>query len=101
MTTKKGEEGSVYTSVRYEAVASMPTKEIETVDPITYMEMYNQALTGRDATAVPKYTVERINRTASGKYPSWVYPANDWYDILFKDMNMNHRFGLNIRGGSR
>ncbi len=101
VTTKKGEEGSVYTSVRYEAVASMPTKEIETVDPITYMEMYNQALTGRDATAVPKYTVERINRTASGKYPSWVYPANDWYDILFKDMNMNHRFGLNIRGGSK
>lgn len=33
MTTKKGEAGSVYTSVRYEAVASMPTKEIEVVDP--------------------------------------------------------------------
>ncbi|MFR5657506.1 MAG: carboxypeptidase-like regulatory domain-containing protein [Butyricimonas faecihominis] len=42
VTTKKGEEGSVYTSFRYEAIASMPTREIEVVDPVTYMEMYNQ-----------------------------------------------------------
>ena len=29
VTTKKGEAGSVYTSVRYEAVASMPTDDID------------------------------------------------------------------------
>lgn len=101
VTTKKGEEGSVYTSFRYEVIASMPTKEIETVDPITYMKMYNQAQIGRDPLASPKYSVEHINRTASGKYPSWLYPKNDWYDILFKDKNFNHHLGLNIRGGSK
>ena len=100
VTTKKGEAGSVYASVRYEAVASMPTKEIDVVDPITYMKMYNKALVGRDPEATPKYTVERINRTGSPDYPSWVYPANNWYDVLFKDYSVNHRFGLNIRGGS-
>lgn len=45
--------------------------------------------------------MERINRTRSGKYPSWVYPANDWYKILFKNYNVNHHAGLNIRGGSK
>ena len=101
ITTKKGQEGSVYTSVLYEAVLSMPTREIEVVDPINYMKMYNQALLARNPDATPQYSVERIERTGSPSYPSWVYPANDWYDIMFHDYSINHRAGLNIRGGSR
>ena len=101
VTTKKGQEGSVYATARYEAVFSMPTKRLDVVDPIDYMRMYNQALLSRDPLATPKYSVERINRTRSGKYPSWVYPANDWYDILFKNFNVNHHVGVNIRGGSK
>lgn len=101
ITTKKGQEGSVYTSVRYEAVVSMPTRKIEVVDPINYMKMYNQALLARNPDATPQYSVERIERTGSPLYPSWVYPANDWYDIMFHDYSINHRAGLNMRGGSR
>ena len=101
VTTKKGEEGAVYTSVRYEAIATMPTSEIDVVDPITWMEMYNQALICRDPTAMPKYSAERIARTGSKKYPSWVYPANDWYKTLFKNFAVNHHMGINIRGGSK
>lgn len=101
VTTKKGTEGSVYATARYEAVFSMPTREIDVVDPITYMHMYNQALLARNPQATPKYSVERINRTVSGKYPSWVYPANDWYEMMFKNFNVNHRAGVNIRGGSK
>ena len=101
ITTKKGQEGSVYTSVRYEAVLSMPTREIEVVDPINYMKMYNQALLARNPDATPQYSVERIERTGYPSYPSWVYQANDWYDIMFHDYSINHRAGLNIRGGSR
>lgn len=48
VTTKKGEEGSVYTAFRYEAVASTPTRKIDVVDPITYMKAYNEALQTRD-----------------------------------------------------
>ena len=99
--TKKGQEGSVYTSVRYEAVASMPTREIEVVDAVTYMKMYNQALLARNPTAMPQYSVERIERTNNPNYPSYVYPANDWYKILFKDYSINHRMGINIRGGAK
>ena len=101
ITTKKGEEGSVYTTARYEAIVSTPTRKIEVVDPITYMRMYNQAWLGRSEAGTPIYSAERINRTGSPNYPSWVYPANDWYSILFKDFNVNHHAGLNIRGGSK
>ncbi|RGL90767.1 TonB-dependent receptor [Butyricimonas virosa] len=101
VTTKKGQEGSVYTSVRYEAIATMPTREIDVVDPITWMKMYNQAQVGRNPDVTPKYSMERINRTGSKKYPSWVYPANDWYGIMFKNMSVNHHMGVNIRGGSK
>lgn len=101
ITTKKGEEGNVYTTVRYEAVVSTPTRKIEVVDPVTYMKMYNEALLTRNPNAMPQYNMEQIDRTGSKNYPSWVYPANDWYKILFHDHSLNHRAGLNIRGGSR
>ena len=100
VTTKKGEAGSVYTSVRYEAVASMPTDKIEVVNPQTYMRTYNEALLARNPGATPQYSLNRIERTGSKDYPSWVYPANDWFKILFKDYSVNHRVGVNVRGGS-
>lgn len=100
ITTKKGEAGSVYASVRYEAIMSMPTREIDVVDPVTYMRMYNEALLARNPDAMPQYNMERIERTGDPRYPSWVYPANDWYNILFKNYSINHHMGLNIRGGS-
>ncbi|MFR5656676.1 MAG: TonB-dependent receptor plug domain-containing protein [Butyricimonas faecihominis] len=101
VTTKKGQEGAVYTSVRYEAIAIMPTDEIDVVDPITWMKMYNQAILGRDPDAMPKYSAERISRTGDKRFPDFVYPANDWYNILFKDFSVNHHMGINIRGGSK
>ena len=100
VTTKKGEAGSVYTSVRYEVVASMPTSEIDVVDPITYMRLYNEALMTRDPLATPRYSAQDIQRRIDKNFPSWVYPANNWYNILFKDFNVNHRLGVNLRGGS-
>ena len=100
VTTKKGEAGNVYTSVRYEAIMSMPTKEIDVVDPIEYMKLYNQALQSRNPGTAPQYSALDISRRESKNYPSWAYPANDWYDILFKDFNVNHHLGINMRGGS-
>lgn len=101
VTTKKGEEGSVYTTFRYESILTQPTRQIDVVDPITYMKMYDQAQIGRNPNATPQYTVDRINKTASGKYPDWLYPHTDWYKQLFKDFSWNHHAGVNIRGGSK
>lgn len=101
VTTKKGEEGTVYTSVRYEAIFSKPTSEIDVVSPQDYMKYYNQAIMTRNETATPKYSQERIALSGDPRFPSWAYPANDWYKILFKDMSVNHHLGVNIRGGSK
>lgn len=101
VTTKKGEEGSVYTAVRYEAIASTPTRKIDVVDPITYMKAYNEALLTRNPLAQPKYTADRITNTGSDRFPSWVYPANNWYDLMFKNVSINHHMGLSVRGGTQ
>lgn len=101
VTTKKGEAGNVYTSVRYEAIASMPTSKIDVVSPVDYMKLYNEALRSRDPQAKPEYSVLDIERRQSKNYPRWAYPANDWYKILFKDYNINNHLGINIRGGSK
>lgn len=42
----------------------------------------------------------KVERTGDPRSPSWVCPANDWYKIMFKDMSVNHRVGVNVRGGS-
>ena len=101
VTTKKGEEGSVYTTFRYESILTQPTRSIDVVDPITYMRMYDQAQLTRNSLATPQYSVDYINKTASGKYPSWLYPHTDWYKQLFKDFAWNQHAGINIRGGSK
>ena len=101
VTTKKGEEGTVYTSLRYELVQSQPTETIDVVSPKEYMQYYNQAIMTRNPGATPKYSQERIALTGDKRFPSWAYPANDWYKTLFKNSSLNHRVGVNIRGGSR
>ena len=101
VTTKKGEAGTVYTSARYEAIMTMPTQKIDLVNPVDYMRYYNEALLTRNPTATPQYSQERIALTGDKRFPSWAYPANDWYKTLFKDYSMNHHVNVNIRGGSK
>ncbi len=99
VTTKKGEAGNMRATVRYERIWSTPTREIDVVNPIDYMRYYNQASLGREMTSTPVYTEEKIRNTGNPRYPSWVYPANDWYDQLFKNYSVNNHFSLNVRGG--
>lgn len=98
--TKRGKAGNVYASFRYEKIWSMPTRNIDVVDPVNYMKLYNEASMGRFPGSSPFYTKDRIDKTGSDKYPSYVYPSNDWYDKLFKNYNINNHYALNVRGGS-
>lgn len=100
VTTKEGKEGKAQISFRYETSFSMPTKDIDLADPITYMKMNNEAvLTRNPLTAVP-YSYEKIDNTISGKNP-YVYPANDWYSMLFKNYTINNRANFNVSGGGK
>ncbi len=100
VTTKEGKEGKAQISFRYETSFSMPTQEVDLADPITYMKMNNEAvLTRNPLTAVP-YSYEKIDNTIAGKNP-YVYPANDWYKMLFKNYTVNHRANFNVSGGGK
>lgn len=100
VTTKKGQSGDVYTSVRYEAVASMSTRDIDVIGPQDYMRLYNEAYLGRNPYGTPRYTKERIENTNNPNLPYFVNPGNDWYNTMFNNMSINHRFAMNVRGGS-
>ncbi|MCF0175473.1 MAG: TonB-dependent receptor [Bacteroidales bacterium] len=100
VTTKEGREGPAKLSVRYEQSISTPTRMIETVDPVTYMKLHNEAVQTRDPLSPRPYSDRKIAQTAAGASPV-AYPANNWYDQMFNDMTQNSRLNLNISGGGK
>lgn len=100
VTTKEGREGKAQISVRYETSFSMPTSDVDLADPITYMKMNNEAVRTRNPLRAVPYSYEKIDNTVLGKN-SYVYPANDWYNMLFKNYTINHRANFNVSGGGK
>ncbi|NGM60761.1 TonB-dependent receptor [Sphingobacterium sp. SGG-5] len=98
ITTKEGREGKASISLRYETSASQPTQNIELADPITYMELANEASLTRGRNR--QYQWEQIERTAVGEDPM-IYPATDWQSLLLKDRTFNNRLNLNVSGGGK
>ena len=98
VTTKEGKEGKAKISVRYETSVSSPTRKVELADPITYMQLHNEAVITRNPLGIQPYTQEKIDKTAAGANP-YVYPAVDWYKMLFKDQAINQRLNFNVSGG--
>ena len=43
---------------------------------------------------------EKVDNTIAGVNP-YIYPAVDWYNMLFKDMTNNHRFNMSLSGGGK
>ena len=100
VTTKEGKEGKASVSFRYETSISSPTKQIELADPVTYMRLNNEAVLTRNPMQSVPYSMEKIESTERGLNPL-VYPANNWYDILFKNQAVNNRFNFNVSGGGK
>jgi TonB-linked SusC/RagA family outer membrane protein len=99
VTTKQGKDGPAKISLRVENSWSMPTRNVELADPVTYMRLENEAtLTRNPLTGIPVYSDEKIADTESGRNPLR-FPANDWLDMLFKEHTMNQRYNLNVSGG--
>lgn len=98
VTTKGGREGKAQISFRYETSLSMPTSNVEIADPVSYMKLNNEAVTARNPLMAIPYSYEKIDNTIAGTN-SYVYPANDWYGMLFKDNTTNHRANFNVSGG--
>ncbi|MBE9601087.1 TonB-dependent receptor [Pedobacter sp. MC2016-24] len=101
--TKEGKPGKAQINFRLEGSASEAIKSLEIADPITYMKLYNEALTTRNSPGA-LYTPNKIMNTlasmngAPGSNP-YVYPAVNWMDMLFKKRTTTERANLNISGG--
>lgn len=99
VTTKTGTSNEKITvRGRLENSWSMPSYKLDMVNGPTYMNMYNEALYNDDKNSVPLYTQDKIDGTIQG-LNKYIYPDVDWRKEIFKDMTMNQRFNLNIRGG--
>lgn len=100
VTTKEGKEGKGQISARYETSISSSVEDVQLVDPITFMNMHNEAVLTRNALGIAPYTQEKIENTMMGENPL-VYPAVDWHSMLFNDQAINNRLNLNLSGGGK
>jgi len=105
VTTKQGKAGRSKVNFRVENSISKPTKTPELADPVTYMKMYNEAVTTRSPVATPQFTPNEIAGTqatwthAPG-YDPYRYPAVDWMSTLFKKQTTTQRADLGLSGGT-
>ncbi|RZM21746.1 MAG: SusC/RagA family TonB-linked outer membrane protein, partial [Pedobacter sp.] len=102
--TKEGKAGKAQINMRIENSISQSVKSLEFADPITYMNLFNQATVTRDPLADRPFTANKILNTqatldgAPGSNP-YVYPAVDWMDMLFKNRTSTQRANLSVQGG--
>lgn len=100
VNTKEGQEGKAKLNIRYETSISEPTKNLELADPVTYMELFNEAAVTRDRTSGRPFTMMKIENTRLGTDPV-MYPSVDWSDILLKKATVNQRANMNLSGGGK
>jgi TonB-linked SusC/RagA family outer membrane protein len=96
--TKEGVMGKVSVAVRLENKISQSTKNVELADPITYMEMANEANLTRNPLNGYRYDKSKIENTRAGADP-FVFPAVDWQKMLLKKYTLNQRANLSLSGG--
>lgn len=101
VTTKRGQEGPAKIFARVETSISAPTDVVELADPVTYMKSYNEAISTRDPLGELMYTYDKIEQTGKPGANRLIYPANDWYDMLFKDFATSYRANVSSRGGGK
>ena len=105
--TKPGKVGKPQFSVDYYESLITLTKRPELADAYTYMDALNEAYLNTYGTLY--YSDEYIHATkmANGVIPnenpaiynSFLYPAVDWVDEIFRDFGNSRRVNMSVRGG--
>ena len=100
VTTKSGKKGKLKITTRLETQISTPTKILEFVDGVEYMNLYNYAVRTRDVQGVTSdaYLMEKIENTRKGVDPM-LYPNVDWYGMMFKNAAINTKATVTASGG--
>ncbi len=99
VTTKRGQEGPAKIFARLETSVSSPTSTVEFADPVTYMKSYNEAISTRDPLGELMYSYDKVEQTGKPNANRYIYPANDWYNMLFKNYATAYRANVSARGG--
>ncbi|MBN9385330.1 MAG: TonB-dependent receptor [Chitinophagaceae bacterium] len=107
VTTKGGKTGKARVNLRYEHSVSKPTQTVELADPVTYMKLFNEAVTTRGvvASSRPLFAPNDIagteaTWTKAPGYNPYLYPAVDWMSTLFKKQTTTQRANLGLSGGT-
>ncbi|WP_313263732.1 TonB-dependent receptor [Sphingobacterium sp.] len=98
ITTKVGTSGKTQFMARAEGKISTNSRNIELTDNITYMNLANEAVLTRGLSKPTPYTQSKIENTIRHTNP-YLYPDNDWIDMLIKDYTFNQGFNLSASGG--
>ncbi|WP_223817979.1 SusC/RagA family TonB-linked outer membrane protein [Mucilaginibacter rubeus] len=102
--TKEGKVGKAQINARIENSSSQSVKNLTLADPITYMNLFNEATRTRYPLNPLPYTQNKITNTqatlahAPGSN-EYVYPAVNWLDMLFKKRTSTQRADLSLQGG--
>ena len=102
VTTKQGKNGPAKINFRLENSVSQAVKSLEVADPITYMNLYNEATVTRNPLEPLPFSQNKIintKATLDGKGSPYVYPAVDWLDLMFKKRTATQRANLSVSGG--
>ncbi|TDS11887.1 SusC/RagA family TonB-linked outer membrane protein [Sphingobacterium paludis] len=100
VTTKLGKEGKPKITFRAEQRLSSPTNMPKIADPVTFMNMHNEAVLTRNPLDPPLYSEEKIAMTAAGEDPIR-YPAVDWLSEVTKPNTRTQNYNLSISGGGQ
>ena len=100
VTTKEGVEGPVQVNFRAETKISSSTSDIELADPITYMQLFNEAIRTRDPLEAIPFSQGKIENTIAGTNPL-LYPTVDWQEELFKEIAVNKSYNFSVKGGGK
>jgi len=104
VSTKEGKEGKAQINFRSEYSLSKSTQSLKLADPVTYMNLYNEATLTRNPNLPLPFTQSKISNTIAamngepGSNP-YVYPAVDWLGLLFKKNAATQRNNLSVSGG--
>ena len=101
VTTKRGTEGSAKVFARLETSISQPTQVVELADPVTFMKLANEAVLTRNPEGNILYSQDKIENTGKPGSNPYIYPSNDWYNMLFAKRAASQRANLSISGGGK
>ncbi|MGL5729728.1 MAG: SusC/RagA family TonB-linked outer membrane protein, partial [Bacteroidales bacterium] len=97
ITTKRGKNEKAKITFKTEHSISTPTRLPEFVGAADYLELFNEALSNDGE--LPMFTDEQIQNYRLGVDKD-LYPDTDWIGELLKKRTSNHRYTLNVRGGT-